>query len=951
MKTKSYTALMKHASTNRATTTTMIGMMLAIIMTSGIPAPGQDQELDDLFPSDRVIMVEIEVDEDDWDEIRFQTREFMEALSPSRQFEPVESPYSYVEANVTIDGVRHERVGLRKKGFIGSQDKERPSLKVKLDYTEKGHDIGGVNTLTFNNNKQDRSLLSQYLTYGIFDAAGSPGSRCGYAQVIVNGRNLGVYSHVESVKPTLLEREFGSADGVLYEGTVTDFYPEWEDSFELKSGSRKKGRRKIEQLVKAINPDGGKVVLEGGTLTRVSVPNDDSDDLTWFLNDFDDSAWRKGVGGTGYETQSGYERMIGPNLDVRDAMFDEAGSVHVRIPFEIDDLDAIRNGGDLTLGMRFDDGFVAYLNGEEIARANAPTDVAWNSIATGPNSDGAAVRFARFKLGEKSSLLREGENLLAIQVLNVARDSTDLLCVAELTVDDHDIIDSIWELVDEDAFYRFWALEGLLSFWDGYSGNRNNFFIYLDPESGKFRFMPWGTDALFETYGPLGEDRSSPRSVRTQGLIGQRLYQDPDARRRYAEELRLLLDEHWDEEAMIAETERVEAMLAPHLCRSQEFEVDYGGLRDFIRTRREVVEAEIAGGEMPEWPAPAAGPAFIGPGGFGPGESDAESDPFIAAKNGDIDNLRRHLRDGTDVNFSEPGRNSLLNMAAMGGDPETIAFMVRRGAKTDIRNDDGGTPLHSAAFLGNTEAIRALLEAGADINARNQRGETPLMVASAPWNDDLALIVEFVKVVVGLEQTIEDVRRNRPAGARLLEESGGTAAVPEMEEGKIGFADNALREAIRSGDMDALQTAITTSDDLDQRDEMGITPLNWAALTDNLDALRMLLESGADIDATNDDGGTPLHAASFLGRIRIVEALLEADADTSLRNRDGGTALEGASVPWGPWISGIIDWVKRELRLDLDIDQVKDGRRQSAAVIEAMNRMREDQVSEESNTG
>ena len=601
--------------------------------------------------------------------------------------------------------------------------------------------------------------------------------------------------------------------------------------------------------------------------------------------------------------------------------------------------------------MRFDDGFVAYLNGEEIARANAPTDVAWDSIATGPNSDGAAVRFARFKLGEGSSLLREGENLLAIQVLNVARDSTDLLCVAELTLDDHDVIESIWELVDEDAFYRFWALEGLLSFWDGYSGNRNNFFIYLDPESRKFHFMPWGTDALFETYGPLGEDRASPRSVRMQGLISHRLYQDPQSRRRYARELRTLLDEHWNEEAMLAETERLEAMLAPHLCRSQEFGVDYRGLRDFIKTRREVVEAEIAGGDMPEWPAPPAGPAFIGPGGFGPGESDAESDPFIAAKDGDVDSLRRHFRDGTDVNLFEPGRNSLLNMAAMGGDPETIEFMARRGADVDIRNDDGGTPLHSAAFLGNTEAIRALLEAGADINARNQRGETPLMVASAPWNDDLAMIVEFVTAVVGLEQTVGEVRRNRPAGARLLEESGGTRANQEMDEGKIGFADNALREAIRSGDMDALQTEITASDDLDQRDEMGITPLNWAALTDNLDALRMLLESGADVDATNDDGGTPLHAASFLGRIRIVEALLEADANTRLRNRDGGTALDGASLPWGPGIEGIINWVDGQLRLDLDIDEVKDGRRQSAALIDAMNRMLEDQASEESNTG
>ena len=117
--------------------------------------------------------------------------------------------------------------------------------------------------------------------------------------------NVSLITAPKGLLEALLEREFGSADGVLYEGTVTDFYPEWEDSFELKSGSRKAGRRKIEELVKAINPEGGKIVLEGGALTRAWVPTDGSDDRTWFLDEFDDSDWRKGVGGTGYETQSG----------------------------------------------------------------------------------------------------------------------------------------------------------------------------------------------------------------------------------------------------------------------------------------------------------------------------------------------------------------------------------------------------------------------------------------------------------------------------------------------------------------------------------------------------------------------------------------------------------------------------------------------------------------------
>ena len=52
-----------------------------------------------------------------------------EALAASRQFEPTKAPYTYVDARVTIDGVEFPRVGLRKKGFIGSQSSDRP-IKV-----------------------------------------------------------------------------------------------------------------------------------------------------------------------------------------------------------------------------------------------------------------------------------------------------------------------------------------------------------------------------------------------------------------------------------------------------------------------------------------------------------------------------------------------------------------------------------------------------------------------------------------------------------------------------------------------------------------------------------------------------------------------------------------------------------------------------------------------------
>jgi hypothetical protein len=51
----------------------------------------------------------------------------------------------------------------------------------------------------------------------------------------------------------------------------------------------------------------------------------------------------------------------------------------VRIPFTVADAAQLQS---LTLKAKYDDGFVAYINGVEVARRNAPAAPSWNSTAT-----------------------------------------------------------------------------------------------------------------------------------------------------------------------------------------------------------------------------------------------------------------------------------------------------------------------------------------------------------------------------------------------------------------------------------------------------------------------------------------------------------------------------------------------------------------------------------------
>ena len=891
-------------------------------------------KLDDIFPKDRVLEVDITLADKDWDTLRYQSRNFFEALQPKRQFEEVDSPYTYVGASVTIDGVTYPRVGIRKKGFIGSQSSSRPSIKIKLNHTDKEGGIEGLTNLTFNNNQQDNSQMSQFMGYTLFNAAGSPAPRCALAKVTVNGKNLGIYAHVESMRKPLVKRGFGNSKGTLYEGTVVDFHEDWEGSFERKFGKDKPGREHIVKVINALKGKGGDVFFGGKTAGRAWVPTSGEHDGEWFKPGFDDSAWTDGKNGAGYEREEGYGPLISDGFDFEEQMYGKGTSLYLRFPFEIDDLEKIKSAASLLLRMKCDDGFVAYINGHEVAHLNAPEVAEWDSVATGSGNDQASMQFSAYDISDHKDRLRNGENILAIHGMNNSERSSDLLFVAELQTNDYDLEKEIWKLIDEEAFYTFWTVEGLLSFWDGYSGNRNNFFVYLNPETDKFHFLPWGADSMFEKYSPLGVDRRSPRSVRTVGLVAHKLYQIPAVRKKYAASMKQLMATHWDEDKLLAETERVEAMVDPHLSREQRRKVDYEKIRRFIRNRRADVEREISGDDMPLWSAAPEPPPVIG-GEWGRGrgkddDKDSEKDEdakstakttslWDAARAGNISMLKEHLAKGMDVNAKDEGGGTALNLATLAGHTEAVEFLIGKDADVNLSGNDGSAPLHGAAFLGQEGAAKLLVEAGAKVNARNNKGETPIDSGAAEWSEEIQGIVQFISAIVQIKTDVNKVRDGRPKVVALLKENGGKSG-RELAGGLGGLWD-----AAKNGDLDKLQEALSKGADMNGHDDMGITPLSWAAMAGHADAAQLLIKKGAKINGKNRDGGTPLHGAAFLGQTEIVELFIKNKANLNVSNDKGETPLDNSAHGWDE-IQGIMQIVGGILQMEVDLDRAKAGR-------------------------
>ncbi len=138
------------------------------------------------------------------------------------------------------------------------------------------------------------------------------------------------------------------------------------------------------------------------------------------------TGWISGNGtGVGYDINTEYVGLI--DTDVSEAMFNQGTSAYLRIPFTVADANAVVG---LTLRMLYDDGFVAYLNGQEVARQFVDGEPAWNSVATTPNHEADA--FEDFDITGSRSALLTGQNILAIHGINRTIDSSDFLVLPEL---------------------------------------------------------------------------------------------------------------------------------------------------------------------------------------------------------------------------------------------------------------------------------------------------------------------------------------------------------------------------------------------------------------------------------------------------------------------------------------------------------------------------------------
>jgi CotH kinase protein/Lamin Tail Domain/Secretion system C-terminal sorting domain len=168
-------------------------------------------------------------------------------------------------------------------------------------------------------------------------------------------------------------------------------------------------------IAQCSNTNHWETIITDSTLWKYKTPF--TTISSWELSNFNDATWATGKGGIGYGDADD-STIVPSNIT----------SLYLRKSFTVTDTSAIEN---LILNVDYDDGYIAYLNGVEIARSagiNDPID--FNTLCTQSHEanlyQGGLPESTVLNTSFTHSLLIQGVNVLAIAVFNIDSFSSDL---------------------------------------------------------------------------------------------------------------------------------------------------------------------------------------------------------------------------------------------------------------------------------------------------------------------------------------------------------------------------------------------------------------------------------------------------------------------------------------------------------------------------------------------
>src|SRR6266542_2860082 len=274
--------------------------------------------------------------------------------------------------------------------------------------------------------------------------------------------------------------------------------------------------------------------------------------------------------------------------------------------------------------------------------------------------------------------------------------------------------------------------------------------------------------------------------------------------------------------------------------------------------------------------------------------------------------VRMLLDEGADINARDKGGNTALmeTVQVWHGSAEIPKLLVDKGADVNLANEEGQTALLLAAKEGRNDLVQLLLDKGAKLDAKDKGGNTALVYAveagqlatvgllankgfdlqASPYKTENALRVashNFTLLKAVISHEVEEVKKFLEAGA-----------VPyfRSRDGKVAL----LLAVGDSYGEEIVKLLLEKNADVNVTDDLGNTPLMFAASRNGDELVSLLLERKASVNMKNKKQETALHLAAQDGYARVMELLLANGADVRARDANGLTALLLASQAFNP---------------------------------------------------
>src|SRR5438552_1773231 len=174
----------------------IIWTVLAVLLSC---AAASAQMMDDLFNTNILQEIRIDVNPKDWAAIR---------ANPKSD--------TYYAANLRWHGLEVDNIGIRQRGNA-TRNGTKPGLRIDFNRFEPGQTFLGMKSMGLDNNAQDASMMKERVVMQMFTKLGLPAAREVSAKLYVNDAYSGLFTLIEATDKDFLARHFGDNAGYLYE--------------------------------------------------------------------------------------------------------------------------------------------------------------------------------------------------------------------------------------------------------------------------------------------------------------------------------------------------------------------------------------------------------------------------------------------------------------------------------------------------------------------------------------------------------------------------------------------------------------------------------------------------------------------------------------------------------------------------------------------------------------